>query len=129
MLKKITQIKGYLESIYSGQMRPNNQILNNIQEILNFLPDLNSEHMMKAFSAKNNDNMFILYICSLTRSLISLHTLINNKIENRELEKKEEFDKQEKAKENSEKEKEKEKSEKDKNKEENKSASPKKENK
>lgn len=44
--------------------------------------------MMKAFQTKNNDLIFVLYVCSLTRSIISLHTLINNKLQNRETEKK-----------------------------------------
>jgi len=43
---------------------------------------------MKAFSAKNNDSMFVIYISSLTRSILALHTLINNKLENKANEKK-----------------------------------------
>jgi len=47
-----------------------------LQEIINSLPNLNSEDLMKAYSAKNNDMMFAIYICAMTRCLLALHTLI-----------------------------------------------------
>jgi len=37
--------------------------------------------------------MFVIYVCSLTRAIIALHTLIDNKISNRELERLEEKEK------------------------------------
>ena len=42
--------------------------------------------MIKSFAAKNNDMMFVLYVCSLSKSIIALHSLINNKLANREAE-------------------------------------------
>jgi len=42
--------------------------------------------MMKSFSVKSNDYMYVLYVCSMIKSVISLHNLINNKIGNKELE-------------------------------------------
>jgi len=42
--------------------------------------------MIKAFSVKSNDYMYVLYVASLIKSVISLHNLINNKIHNKELE-------------------------------------------
>lgn len=42
--------------------------------------------MIKSFAAKNNDMMFVLYVCSLSKSIIALHSLINNKLSNREAE-------------------------------------------
>jgi 26S proteasome regulatory subunit N8 len=50
--------------------------------------------MIKSFSIKTNDYMYVLYVSSLIKSVISLHSLINNKIHNKELE--EENDKKEK---------------------------------
>ena len=55
--------------------------------MFNCLPNISSEEMTKAFFVKNNDNIFVLYICSIIRSMISLHNLINNKIQNKEAEK------------------------------------------
>lgn len=42
--------------------------------------------MIKSFAAKNNDMMFVLYVCSLSKSIIALHSLINNKLQNKEVE-------------------------------------------
>jgi 26S proteasome regulatory subunit N8 len=42
--------------------------------------------MIQSFSVKSNDYMYILYIASLIKSVISLHNLINNKIHNKEQE-------------------------------------------
>jgi len=63
---------------------------------LNLLPNMNSDELMRGLSAKNNDMLFVLYICSLSRSIISLHNLINNKLENKDNEKKEDLLKLEK---------------------------------
>ncbi len=40
------------------------------------LPNLNSEDLIKAYSAKNNDMMFAIYVCAMTRCILSLHTLL-----------------------------------------------------
>lgn len=58
------------------------------------LPNLQIDEMIKSFSVKTNDYMYILYVSSLIKSVISLHSLINNKIHNKELE--EEITKKEK---------------------------------
>jgi len=42
--------------------------------------------MIKAFSVKTNDYMYVLYVSSLIKSVVSLHNLINNKIGNKETE-------------------------------------------
>ena len=42
--------------------------------------------MVKSFSVKSNDYMYVLYISSLVRSILSLHTLINNKINAKDIE-------------------------------------------
>jgi 26S proteasome regulatory subunit N8 len=42
--------------------------------------------MIKAFSVKTNDYMYVLYVSSLIKSVIALHNLINNKIHNKEME-------------------------------------------
>lgn len=38
---------------------------------------------------KTNDQMLVVYLASLVRSIIALHNLINNKLTNRDAEKKE----------------------------------------
>lgn len=61
-------------------------IIQNFQDIFNLLPNLQIEEMIKAFSVKSNDYMYILYVSSMIKSVISLHSLINNKIANKEQE-------------------------------------------
>ena len=42
--------------------------------------------MVRSMSVKTNDYMHVIYVCSLIRSVISLHNLINNKITTKEIE-------------------------------------------
>ena len=42
--------------------------------------------MVRSMSVKTNDHMHVLYVCSLVRSVISLHNLINNKVQTKEIE-------------------------------------------
>lgn len=44
------------------------------------LPNLKVEEMVRNFSVKSNDYMYVIYVSSLIRSILSLHDLINNKI-------------------------------------------------
>jgi len=91
------------------KMPINHQILYNLQDIFNLIPDLKTEEMVKAFSIKTNDNMLVIYLSSLIRSILALHNLINNKLENRllEAEKKTKEDEKEKKAEEKKEEKEK----------------------
>lgn len=50
------------------------------------LPNLKLEEMVKSFSVKSNDYMYVLYVSGLIRSILGLHDLINNKISNKEVE-------------------------------------------
>lgn len=83
---KVSQIKAYLEAVLEGKVQPKQEILSRIQEILNLLPNLNNTEMVRSFAAKNNDFTFLLYVCSLSKAVISLHSLINNKLANKQLE-------------------------------------------
>lgn len=50
------------------------------------MPNLKVEEMVRSFSVKSNDYMYVVYVSSLIRSIISLHDLINNKIAVKEAE-------------------------------------------
>ena len=50
------------------------------------MPNLQLEEMVKSFSVKSNDYMYVLYVSGLIRSILALHDLINNKISNKETE-------------------------------------------
>ena len=50
------------------------------------LPNLKVEEMVRNFSVKSNDYMYVIYVSSLIRSILSLHDLVNNKIQMKEIE-------------------------------------------
>lgn len=50
------------------------------------LPNLKVEEMVRSFSVKSNDYMYVIYVSALIRSILSLHDLINNKIQAKEQE-------------------------------------------
>jgi len=91
------------------RVNPNPLIINNIQEIFNYLPNFETEDIIKSLSIQTNNDYLLLYLSWMIRSIISLHKLLNNKImikeeEKRPLEKSNEKKKEE-NKEESEKEK------------------------
>jgi len=73
--------------VREGKLPPNNKIIFLLQEIVNLLPNLNSEDLVRSFSAKNNDMMFAVYICAMVRCVLALHTLIFVGKDNEEKEK------------------------------------------
>lgn len=57
--------------------------------MFNLLPDVTSPELVKSLSVKTNDQMLVVYLASLIRSIIALHNLINNKLANTDAEKEE----------------------------------------
>jgi len=86
LAKKLKEMKEYLESVVQGKYRYNQMIMNNYQEIFNLLPNLKVEEMVRSFSVKSNDYMYVIYVSTMIRSILSLHDLINNKIHLKETE-------------------------------------------
>lgn len=82
-------INSYLQKVSSGQLPINHQIIYQLQDVFNLLPDVNLQEFVKAMCVKTNDQMLVVYLASLIRSIIALHNLINNKIQNRDAEKNE----------------------------------------
>merc|ERR1711865_701995 len=68
----------------SGKIPVNNKIVYNIQTILNLLPNLNMDAMVRSFFVKMNDMHLVLYVSSIVRSIIVLHKLLNNKLKYRD---------------------------------------------
>lgn len=75
--------------------------------MFNLLPDVTSPELVKSLSVKTNDQMLVVYLASLIRSIIALHNLINNKLANTDAEKKEIKEKESKDKKDDKEEKEK----------------------
>lgn len=83
---KLKEMRIYLEKVVEGKLAYNQQIINNYQDIFNLLPNLRVEEMVRSFSVKSNDYMYVIYVSGLIRSILSLHDLINNKINAKEVE-------------------------------------------
>jgi len=86
---QITDIRDYLDQVVSGNLPVNHTIIYQLQDIFNLLPDASVREFVKSMYVKTNDQMLVVYLASLSRSVIALHNLINNKITNRDAERKE----------------------------------------
>lgn len=56
----------------------NHQIIYNLQDIFNLLPNLNNPETVRSFSVANNDQLLVVYLSSLIRAVIALDNLIAN---------------------------------------------------
>ncbi|CAK8692091.1 26S proteasome non-ATPase regulatory subunit 7-like [Clavelina lepadiformis] len=83
---KLLEIKNYLEQVSAGTLPINHSIVYELQDIFNLLPDINLAEFSKAFYLKTNDQMLVVYLSCLIRSVIALHNLINNKVSTRNAE-------------------------------------------
>lgn len=80
---RLREISSYLNSVVEGKLPMNQEIIYNLQEIFNLLPDLDSEELVRSFAMETNDAMLALYLGSMLRSTVVLHNLINNKAQNK----------------------------------------------
>lgn len=69
-----------------GKLPVNHAVVYQLQDIFNLLPDVADQQFVKCVHTKTNDQMLVVYLASLTRSVIALHNLINNKLTNRYVE-------------------------------------------
>lgn len=82
---RLQDIHEYLSKVSNGTMPINNQISYNLQNILNLLPNLNVEELVKAMLVKTNDIHLVMYVSALVRSILALHDLLNNKIKYKDM--------------------------------------------
>ncbi|KAH9484559.1 26S proteasome regulatory subunit rpn-8 [Psilocybe cubensis] len=76
---RLADIKRYLDDVAAGKMPVNHQIVYNLQDMLNLLPDLSEPETEASFAASTNDEMLVVYLSSLLRAVIALHALVDNK--------------------------------------------------
>lgn len=101
--EKLSNIVAYLGKLITGELPINTSILGKLQDVFNLLPnisqitDIQEENVNKvdaqiysherklasSFNVKTNDQLMVMYVASLIRSIIAFHDLIDNKIENR----------------------------------------------
>lgn len=85
----LQDIQTYLEQVAAKKLPINHAIVYQLQDVFNLLPNLNIDDFVKSFLVKTNDQMLVVYIASMIRSIIALHNLINNKLQNKDYEKEE----------------------------------------
>lgn len=83
---QLSEIREYLIQVGEGQLPINHQIIYQLQDIFNLLPDIASDNFIDNLYIKTNDQSLVVYLAALVRSIIALHNLINNKITNRDAE-------------------------------------------
>lgn len=84
MQSRLTEVKEYLESVVKGTLPVNHQIIYNLQDIFNLLPNLDAaEHAgegakgaKRPFTVATNDQLLVMYLSSLIRTVIALHDLV-----------------------------------------------------
>jgi 26S proteasome regulatory subunit N8 len=81
LIARLEEMYEYLQDVIRGALPINHTILSQLQDVFNLLPNLNQQAMVKAFNIQTNDNMAVIYLASMIRSIITLHNLINNKLE------------------------------------------------
>ena len=81
LTEKLVECKDYLEACVRGEQKVNPEIVANLQTIMNLLPNLNTEEMVRSILIKTNDMQLAIYLSALIRSVIALHDLINNRIQ------------------------------------------------
>ncbi|KAM3962695.1 regulatory particle non-ATPase 8 [Aphomia sociella] len=83
---QLNEIKDYLIQVGQGSLPMNHQIIYQLQDIFNLLPDIANDNFIDNLYIKTNDQSLVVYLAALVRSIIALHNLINNKITNRDAE-------------------------------------------
>ncbi|KAL4429567.1 hypothetical protein ABPG77_008616 [Micractinium sp. CCAP 211/92] len=76
---RLLEIREYLQAVVDGRLPVNHDIMRNLQDIFNLLPNLNVTELNQSFAVESNDMMAVLYLASLIRSVLALHDLIDNK--------------------------------------------------
>lgn len=99
LIQRLSEVRSYLLNVINRKVVPNPIIISNIQELFNYIPNYETEDIIKALSNQTNNNYLILYLGWMTKSVMSLHKLINNKILIKETEKQREEKRDEEKKE------------------------------
>lgn len=63
----------------------NHQIAANLQNMMNLLPNLNVEELVRSLLVKTNDMHLAMYLGALMRSVLALHALLANQIKYKDL--------------------------------------------
>ncbi|WWC71811.1 uncharacterized protein I206_105770 [Kwoniella pini CBS 10737] len=80
---RLIEIRDYLIAVGKNKLPINHQIIYQLQEIIGLLPQLGGDiDLGKAFRTGQNDSNLVVYLSSMIRTVLALHDLIENRIEN-----------------------------------------------
>ncbi|KAI3775656.1 hypothetical protein L1987_45404 [Smallanthus sonchifolius] len=86
---RLKEIRGYLDLVIDGKLPLVMKYCTNyrflalkLQDMFNLMSNLNVADLIKTVAVKTNDQLPVIYLSSLIRSVIALHNLINNKMRN-----------------------------------------------
>ncbi|WVN88162.1 uncharacterized protein L203_103363 [Cryptococcus depauperatus CBS 7841] len=80
---RLAEISEYLEAVRCKKMPVNHQIIYHLQEIIGLVPQLGGDiELGKAFRSEVNDQSLVVFLSSIIRTVLALHDLIGNRIEN-----------------------------------------------
>lgn len=85
LINRLNEIKSYLSNVNEGKIPANPVIIRNIQEIFNLLPNFEAGDLIKAVSETTNNNYLSLYLAWLMKTTVTLHKLVDNKIQLKEI--------------------------------------------
>ncbi|KAF8320232.1 Mov34-domain-containing protein [Cantharellus anzutake] len=71
-----------VSSLSPNPLPVNHQVIYHLQDALNLLPDLDNTSLTSAFTTNTNDQLLVIYLSALVRSVIALEKLVENKAQN-----------------------------------------------
>ena len=83
---KLNEMQAYLEAVLAGKLPVNHDIMRNMQDMFNLLPNLNVKELSTSMAVELNNMTMVVYLASLIRSVIALHSLISNREERKQKE-------------------------------------------
>ncbi|KAI9159564.1 proteasome regulatory particle subunit [Blastocladiella emersonii ATCC 22665] len=83
LVSHLDGIQTYLRKVAAGELPVHHDIIYNLQDVFNCLPNIDVPATTRAFHIKTNDQLMVMYLASTIRAVLALHNLINNKLENK----------------------------------------------
>lgn len=79
--RQLGVLEAYVEKILARQLPYNHAINHALQDMLNLLPDIQTPAAQRALTVSTNDQLMMVFVGTLMRALLVLHSLVDNKLE------------------------------------------------
>uniref|UniRef100_A0A1D2A8M2 MPN domain-containing protein n=1 Tax=Auxenochlorella protothecoides TaxID=3075 RepID=A0A1D2A8M2_AUXPR len=76
---RLAEVQQYLAAVVEGRLPLHHDILAGLQDVLTLLPSLGGGSLARGLSGQVNDALLSVYVASLVRAVIALHSLLENK--------------------------------------------------